>query len=241
MKLRHVLPALIVAGLSFLAVPVMAAGIFTYPAATTANMTGGYNCIPNDINGPTAASPSLGGGAPPQTVCATVGQLNVASLSNVMSVYSNIPIGSVALASLGTNTTDINGQVWISSLQLPVDKAITGIGCLQGGTATTDKTIFSLYNSAGTLLANSAVAGTLLSGANTFQRQAFTSVYTAPAGLYYVGVQGNGTTAGSIRTIAASTFLQVATAVASGTFGTLPAITPPTTFTADSGPICYVY
>lgn len=242
MKIRHgLLAAGLMAVLSFLVVPAFAAGIFTYPAATSANLTGGYNCVPNDINGPTAPSPSLGGGAPPQTVCATIGQLSAVGSSNVMSVYSSIPIGSVALASLGTNSTDVNGQVWVTSLQLPIDKAVTGIGCLQGGTATTDKTIFSLYNSSGALLANSSLAGTLLSGANTFQRQAFTAPVTEPAGLYYVGVQGNGTTAGSLRTVAASTYLTVATTVVAGTFGTLPAITPPTTFTADNGPICYVY
>ena len=239
MKLRL---GLIIALVLAAALPASAAGLFTYPAATTANMTGGYNCIPNDINGPGAPSPSLGGGAPPQTVCATPGQLNTASLSNVMSVYSNIPIGSVALASLGTNTADVAAKVFIASLQLPVDKAITGIGCLQGGTATTDKTIFALYNSSGTLLANSALAGTTLSGASTFQRQAFVTAVTEPAGLYYVSVQGNGTAAGAIATIAASTYLQVATgSVTGGAFGTLPAITPPTTFTADVGPICYVY
>jgi len=223
--------------------------VFNYPAGTQANVQGGFNCFPNDINGPNAASPSLGGGAGNQTICSTVGQILEPGAGNVMSVYPNIPIGSVALASLGTNTTDVAAKVWIASLQLPIDKTtITGIGCLQGTTATTDKTVFSLYDRSGVLLANSAVAGTLLSGASTFQRQVFVNAaqvattISEPAGRYYVAVQGNGTAAGAIATIAASTYLQVATAaVTGGAFGTLPNITPPTTFTADVGPICYVY
>src|SRR5260370_4525347 len=32
---------------------------------------------------------------------------------------SNIPIGSVAYSSLGTNTTDVNGQEWLTSIYVP--------------------------------------------------------------------------------------------------------------------------
>jgi hypothetical protein len=58
---------------------------------------------------------------------------------------------------------------------------------------------------------------------------------------YWIAIQGNGTAAGAIQTIPASTFVDVLTNVVAGTFGTVPAtITPPTTFTAGQGPIVYV-
>jgi hypothetical protein len=237
MRFRHgVLAAALIAAASLVSVTANAAGLFsTLPVLDTVP---GQGCIPTDVYGPDAPNSQ---GVNPATGCLTPGQVGGNSTQNALGVYSSIPIGSVAYGSLGTNTTDVAGQVWITSITIPVDMTVTGIGCLQGGTATTDKTIFSLYDSTGALLANSATAGTLLSGANTFQRQAFTTPYSASAGLYYIGVQGNGTASGAIRTVAASTYLNVATAVASGTFGTLPAITPPTSFTADYGPVCYVY
>jgi hypothetical protein len=54
------------------------------------------------------------------------------------------------------------------------------------------------------------------------------------------GYQSNGTT-DTLRTIAATTWADVLTTGVTGTFGTAPALTPPTTFTADKGPYAYVY
>lgn len=238
MKLRHgLIAALLMAAFSFIAGPTFAAGMFQgTPAATTVPP---YGCIPADVYGPSYTGNNQG--LIPQTVCMTPGQLGNQVVGNALSVYSTIPIGSVAYASLGTNTTDVAGQLWITSFRLPVDMTITNIACLQGGTAGTDKVIYALYNSSGTLLANTATAGTALNGsASTFLSAALTSTYAAKSGLYYIALQGNGTAAGAIATVAASTYLGVAATSASGTFGTLPAITVPTTFTANKAPICYV-
>lgn len=153
----------------------------------------------------------------------------------------NITLGSVAYGSLGTNSTDVNGQLWVTDLWVPFAKRITTIGVLQGGTATTDNILVALYDTTGTLLANSATAGETLSGANTFKELALLSAVQVYPAQYWVAVQGNGTTAGAIRTIAASTFVDVLTTVIAGTFGTVPAsITVPTTFTANNGPIVYL-
>jgi hypothetical protein len=155
---------------------------------------------------------------------------------------SNIPIGSVAYASAGTNTADINGQLWITDIWIPISKAITKIGFLQGGTATTDNFLAAIYDSTGTLLGNSATAGVVLSGASTFaERTLLATVQLYGPAQYWIAIQGNGTAAGAIQTIPASTFVDVLTNVVAGTFGTVPAtITPPTTFTAGQGPIVYV-
>lgn len=155
---------------------------------------------------------------------------------------SNIPIGAVAYASIGTNTTDVNGQFWITDIWIPFSKQITKIGFLQGGTATTDKTLVAIYDASGTLLGNSALTGVNLSGANTFQEQTLlTPVQIYGPGQYFIAVQGNGTAAGAIQTIPASTYPDVCTATLAGTFGTVPAsITVPTTFSAGAGPVVYV-
>jgi hypothetical protein len=154
----------------------------------------------------------------------------------------NIEIGNVAYGSLGTSTTDVDGQLWITDIFVPFSKRITKIAFLQGATATTDKTLVALYDAAGNLLSNSAVAGVTLSGANTFQEQTLLTpldVY-GPTQLY-VAVQGNGTTAGALRLMAASTYVNRCTGSIAGTFGTVPAtITVPTTFVATKGPIVYL-
>lgn len=159
-----------------------------------------------------------------------------------MAYISNVPIGSVAYASVGTNTTDIAGQLWITEIFVPYNFVVSSIGFLQGGTATTDNTLVALFDSGGNLLATSNLSGAVLSGANTFQEQALTAVVQlyGPA-KYYIAVQGNGTAAGAIQTIPTSTFVGVMTKVLSGAFGTVPAnIVVPTTFAAGSGPIVYL-
>lgn len=163
---------------------------------------------------------------------------------------TNIPLGSVALASVGTNTTDVI-QLWVTDIFVPVNRLITTVGVLQGGTATTDKILVAIYDAKGNLIASSAKAGVALATANTFKElslaldgngNAKTSLQLYGPAQYYIAVQGNGTAAGAIQTIPAPYLDVCAGVVAAGTFGTLPAtITVPTTFTADSGPVVYVY
>lgn len=161
-------------------------------------------------------------------------------VATTLARLSTIPIGSVAYGSLGTSAVHVAGTLYYTEIWLPANKTITGISVLNGATVGTDNLIVALYSNAGALLASSALAGTLSAGANAFQDIAFTAPYAAVGpGRYWVVVQCNGTTA-TTRRIAASTFLN-RTGSAVGVFGTLAAITPPTTFTADVGPIAAVY
>lgn len=155
---------------------------------------------------------------------------------------TNVPIGSVAYASAGTNTTDVNGQLWVTDMWVPFSKTITKIGFLQGGTATTDNFLVAIYDSTGTLVGNSNTAGVVLSGASTFQEQTLlTAVQLYGPAQYWIAIQGNGTAAGAIYTIPTSTFVDVLAGSIAGVFGTVPAtITVPTTFTAGKGPFVYV-
>lgn len=116
---------------------------------------------------------------------------------------------------------------------------ITGVSVLVGGTGGTDLWIVELHDSTGAIVATSALAGTTAGTANTFQRIAFTAAYQAAVGTYYVVLQSNGTTA----TFGAysSAGLPLVTGSAAGTFGTSAAITPPTTYTANLGPIAMLY
>lgn len=159
-----------------------------------------------------------------------------------MAYISNVPIGSVAYASVGTNTTDISGQLWLTDVIAPYDYTCSIIGFLQGGTATTDNVLAAIFDGGGNRLATSALAGVTLSGANTFaERTLLTPVQLKAGGKYYVAVQGNGTAAGAIQTIPTLTFVGVNAGVLSGAFGTVPAqIVVPQTFTAGSGPFVYL-
>lgn len=171
------------------------------------------------------------------------------SLAGGQFLVSNIPIGAIALASVGTNTTGII-QLWVSEIFIPCNRFAKTVGFLQGGTAGTDKAAALIYDSQGVLIASSAVAGTNLNGsANSFLELSIsldgagatiTGVQLYGPGQYYIAIQLNGTAAGDIQTIGAP-YLLCAGLVAAGVFGTFPAtITVPTTFTAAKGPICYV-
>lgn len=153
---------------------------------------------------------------------------------------SNIPLGAVALASIGTDAASVAGTVYYSEIFLPANKTITSIGLLNGTSVGTDKVIYGLYSSTGALLANTALAGTLGAGADSFQSIDLTAPYAAvgPA-RYFLALQVEGTSHANQR-ISANTYLNYAGSVV-GVFGTLPAtITPPTSTTAGAGPIGYV-
>ena len=157
------------------------------------------------------------------------------SVGGYLNIYAmgGIPISTTT----GTDTSGVNGTVWINSINIPRETNITGISFLIGATGVTDKVIVMLFNSAGTLLANSAVAGTQISTAATMQHVPFTAAYGAAPGKYFVGVQTNGNTS----TIRTQVFGDHPTASISQTFGTPVDIAAPTTFTTNYGPYCMLY
>ena len=185
-----------------------------------------------------------------QAGIAVNGQLNVAG---GQLICSNVPIGSIALASMGTNTTDVI-QLWVTEIMVPYNRVVKNINILSGGTATTDNWLAAIYDSYGVLVASTALAGQLLATANTWQTQAIALTYargttTSSSATqvqlngpqqYFVAVQGNGTTAGAFQTVAAP-YQICAGSIAASVFGTIPAtITPPTTFTTGKAPFVYL-
>jgi len=165
----------------------------------------------------------------------------ITSLSNGRSRVCSVPVGSVAYGSVGTDTTPVSGTTYWSEVWLPVNMTVTGVSTLNGSAAANSVNVAIYAGANGSALANSALAGTAEAGTNVFQDVAFTGTYAAvgPA-RYYIGIQYNGTSA-RFRTIATLTFVDVLTTSATGTFGTFPALTVPTTFTAGVGPVACLY
>jgi hypothetical protein len=154
-------------------------------------------------------------------------------------ILPNGPI--LAFASLGTSAVHVAGAWYRGEIQVPHLAQWTGIQVLNGATVGTDNLMVALYDTNGVLITNSAVAGVLSAGANAFQSIAFLTQPILTPGRYFVAVQCSGTTATTRRWAAASGGNQM-TQSATGAFGTVPAsFTPPTTFTADAGPIAALY
>jgi hypothetical protein len=151
--------------------------------------------------------------------------------------------GAVVLATAGNDTAPTDGPRWWTEVQIPYKIELTGINYLVGSTGGTDSVVVELFNSAGTVVARSISRDTeiadIVGTAANFQSVAFSSVYTADPGKYYISLQFNGTTARfRTYTIPGGKFVTDTTA---GTFKTGASITLVTTFTANQGPIASVY
>lgn len=141
-----------------------------------------------------------------------------------------------------TSATPSATSVYLSQIFVPYNVTLTGVGVLNAATVGTNKYIVALFNDAGTALANSALAGVTTAGASAYQQVPFTGTVavTGPK-TYWVAVYVNGATD---RYYAQPTLGQahgLAGEVTGQTFGTIASVTLPTTFTADKGPVVYVY
>jgi len=151
--------------------------------------------------------------------------------------------GASLLATSGTDQAPTNGpRQWVQ-VNIPYNVTLTGIGYMVGSVGGTDSVVVELKNSAGATVARSIASDTeiadLVGTAANFQNVNFSSTFAAVAGIYYIAVQMNGTTA-KLRTygVAGSNFVAN---TAAGTFKTDASITPGTTFVADEGPVSYVF
>lgn len=153
----------------------------------------------------------------------------------------NIHTWQPIAATSGTDTACTNGTGYCGSIFVPGNMTITGVEYLIGSVGGTDKVIASLHDSAGVLLANSALAGATVGTAANTQQVAFTSTYAAvgPA-TYYICLTFNGTTA-KFRSVPAFCQGGVMGNSVTQTFGTAATFTAPTTFTADKVPVAWIY
>ncbi len=151
--------------------------------------------------------------------------------------------GASVLATSGTDQAPTGGpRQWVQ-IYIPYNVTLTGIGYMVGSVGGTDSVVVELKDSAGATVVRSIASDTeiadIVGTTAQFNNIDFSSTYNAVAGIYYIVVQFNGTTA-RVRTygVVGSKFVA---ATAGGTFKTDASITPGTTFTADEGPISYVY
>lgn len=158
------------------------------------------------------------------------------------SILPNIALGSLALTSYETNgVTQTAGQWNYSEIFVPYWNTWKGAGVLNGTTVGTSKYIVALWGTSGALLANSAVAGALSSGASVMQNFAFLNPILLAPGRYFVGLQMDVAT-DTVRHVLSANGSNVICGTQAGTFGTIPAITTvSTTFTTAVAPICQLY
>lgn len=150
--------------------------------------------------------------------------------------------GSVVLATAGTDAACTNGDRYWTEIMIPYNVTLTGVSYLVGSVGGTDSVVVQLVNSSGTEVATSRPVGEAADIVGTtaqFQSVDFSTTYAATAGVYYIVLQFNGTTA-KFRTYPITGSPFVAGSVG-GTWQTAAGITPGTTFTADKGAICITY
>lgn len=166
-------------------------------------------------------------------------------------VESN-PSGGTAYTSLNTNGTAVGATtLYCSELNLRASKLLTGISILNGTTVTGNLRYAVLYDAAGNALANSALAGQASGTASIYEDYAFVNTASTPAtGKYYATgparyftcLQDNAGGTTTVRMAVTGTGDNILTKGQTGaTFGTVPALTVPTTFTTAVGPYTAVY
>jgi len=148
-------------------------------------------------------------------------------------------------AESGTDTTPAEKKLFVTSLFLPVNKKIKGIGYLVGSVGGTNKVVAGLFSATGALLANSSetTEGATVGTAKEIQELNLTAEYSAvgPA-VYFVGITMNGNTA-RLRSIPKNTAGSnvLSEEITLSEKNKLAKITPPTGFTADKGVVAWVY
>lgn len=176
------------------------------------------------------------------TISAFILNLSASGLNAPQVRAPNVAIGSVAYASMGTNATLSATVTYITSVFLPNPMNVTGVSILKGATAGADNWTVALYKDIGGLPVAQSASTAVAATGNIFQDIPFAAQYYAPGpARYWIALQSNGTTS-TARMVAASTFINVlTTSVTGGTYGTFLSLTPPTTFTADVGPVAVLY
>lgn len=152
-------------------------------------------------------------------------------------VYHSGGVGATS-ATMGTDSTPVTTETYIVEIYIPVNGNYTGVAILNGSAAAGNVRI-SMADSTGAPIAAALTASTAQSGTAAYQKIPFAAVWSAKGpGKYFILVQFNNTSA-RFRTHAVGNF--GAAKKTGETFGTFTAVTPPTTFTADLGPVCDVY
>lgn len=163
----------------------------------------------------------------------------ITASATTKTIFGTWPPG---VATNATSATPSATVLYLTQIWIPHNVTLTGIAILNAATVGTNKYIVALFDSAGNVLANSNTAGVTTSGASVFQKVAFTGTYNliGPRTVW-LGVYVNGATDRYYAVPSIGQMSGLAGSVSGQTFGTVAAVTLPTTFTADVGPVAYVY
>lgn len=144
----------------------------------------------------------------------------------------------LATATSGTDTTAVAGTIYYTSINIPGDMPVTGVGFLPGSASTNGNVIAALYDEAGIPLANSALAGIATTTAAQTQLVPLTVPYqlTGPRTLV-VAIQLS-SASDHLRTVPAYCGGGILAGSVTGVFGTLPnpLTISATNFTANTAP-----
>lgn len=170
---------------------------------------------------------------------ATVGQVARGGIRS-KGIITIWPTGETApmAATDGTDTTPVVTETYIARVAVLANATLTGVSIVNGS-AVAGNVVVILYDDNGTVIANSALAGTAQAGTAAYQDIPFTApVDIQGPGRYFVGVQFSSTSA----RFRSHTFGRFPAFKKTGeTFGTPTTITPVSTFTTNTGPIASVY
>jgi len=166
---------------------------------------------------------------------------NSRTLNNLLRLPDPGGTALTALETAGTAPSAATEQ-YCTEIEIPYSMVLTGLAVLNGTTVGTDKHLMILYDSTGNVLANSATAGLTTAVASVYQKHNFVNKYYAVGPARYFGcMQTNGTTDTIRHAVTAVNDNVLGGAVTTQVFGTVIAVTLPTTFTTAKAPYMAVF
>jgi hypothetical protein len=147
--------------------------------------------------------------------------------------------GPLSTTTPGTDAACTSGTFYAGAVRVPATATFTGATNLIGSVGGTDKVIYYLWDSAGLVIAYTALAGVTVGTAATMQtRIPFVEpVLVDGPCLLYAGCIFNGTTA----KFRAHAIGNAPAFSSTGTFGTNASLVTAATFTADKAPVMGLY
>lgn len=152
--------------------------------------------------------------------------------------------GATLYTGINTNGTAVGATtLYCTEMNIKQSVLLTGLSILNGTTVTGNLRYAILYDSGGNLLANSALAGQGSVTASVYENYAFTrTFYAVGPARYFSCLQDNAGGSTTVRMAITGQSDQVLTKGQTGaTFGTVPTLTVPTTFTTAVGPFMATY
>ncbi len=160
--------------------------------------------------------------------------------------------GGTLYTGINTNgTAPGSTTLYCSEINPKVNRLVTGMEVLNGTTVTGNARYVVLYDATGNAIANSALAGQASVTASVYEQYAFVNTASTPAtGKFYLTaparyfgcIQDNAVGSTTVRMAVTGQSDQLFTkGQTQATFGTVPALTVPTSFTTAVGPFITLY